>query len=304
MPFNFLQYSTAFQIPKLLTGLSAWIGHAPFAFALMEMMRPSTFVELGTHAGDSYCIFCQAVDALKLQTTCTAVDTWIGDEHTGRYGEEIYQRLRQYHDPLYGRFSRLLRSAFEAAAEQFADGSVDLLHLDGLHSYEAVRRDLETWLPKMSASGVILLHDTAERQRDFGVWKLWEEVCARYPNFAFVHAHGLGVLGVGSNVREPVLRFLREANEDTEYVRTAFGRLGEGVTNLQTVLHTMHGAAQLQAIIDEWKRHTGQVDVGQVDVGPQTAQPLHLPAVFNSTLIKQVRMMARENLRWRRGGAQ
>jgi len=298
MPFNCLQYPMTFQVPKLSTGLSAWVGHAPFAFALMEMMRPATFVELGTHAGDSYCIFCQAVEALGLQTACTAVDSWTGDEHTGRYGEEIYQRLRQYHDPLYGRFSRLLRTMFDAAAEQFADGSVDLLHVDGLHTYEAVRRDFQTWLPKMSRSGVVLIHDTVERQRDFGVWKLWEEVSARYPNFAFVHAHGLGVLAVGSNVAEPVQRFLREANEEAEYVRMAFGRLGEGVTHLQSVLHTLHGAAQLQAIIEDWKRQTGQVDLG-----PQAAEPFQSPALFNATLIKQVRMIAQENLKWRRGGA-
>jgi len=299
MRFNFLQYSMAFAIPKYLTGLSAWIGHAPFAFALMEMMRPSTFVELGTHAGDSYCVFCQAVDALKLQTTCTAIDTWTGDEHTGRYGQEIYQRLRQYHDPLYGRFSRLLRTTFDAAAEQFADGSVDLLHLDGLHTYDAVRKDLQTWLPKMSGGGVILIHDTVERQRDFGAWKVWEEVCARYPNFAFVHAHGLGVLGVGSNLGEAVLRFFREANEDAEYVRTAFGRLGEGVAHLQTVMFTMQGAAQIQAIIDEWKRQTGQAGVA-----PEIAQASASPALFNSALIEQVRLIARENLSLRRGSPQ
>jgi predicted O-methyltransferase YrrM len=40
-------------------------------------------------------------------------------------------------------------------AAQFADGEVDFLMLDGDHSYEAVRADIDAWLPKMKKHGVI-----------------------------------------------------------------------------------------------------------------------------------------------------
>ncbi len=224
--------------PARLTPHSEWQEHIPFAFVLVDLARPRVLVELGTQAGDSYCAFCQAVQALELDTRCHAVDTWVGDEHAGFYGAEILDDLRAHHDPRYGDFSTLIQGTFDDALVHFEDGSIDLLHIDGAHTYEAVKHDWETWRPKLSSRGVALFHDINERHSDFGVWKLWSEVKTEGPHFELRHGHGLGVLAVGADVPEAVLRLCAAPEDEAARIRALFHRLGRALAAEGRRAHT------------------------------------------------------------------
>ncbi len=193
---------------------SAWLLHTPVAFFLISILRPKVFVELGVHAGNSYNAFCQAVKELKIDTRCFGIDTWKGDIHSDFYSEDIFQGLSRYNQNKYGGFSQLMRMTFDEALSDFADQSIDLLHIDGLHTYEAVKHDFEAWLPKMSPYGVVVFHDTEVTERDFGVWRLWKELSQRYPSCNFKHGFGLGMIAVGSSVKEEFLSFLGQAKKD------------------------------------------------------------------------------------------
>lgn len=203
-----------------------WLEHVPFGMFVVAAATPQVIVELGTHHGVSYCSFCQAVKTLGLDSRCYAIDTWEGDENAGHYGPEVLAELRVHHDPLYGSFSTLLQSRFEDAVTCFQDGRVDLLHLDGCHTYEAVWKDFDSWVPKLSNQGIMLVHDINAHRPGFGVWRFWREVSARYPHFEFRHGYGLGVLAVGHN-RPGVLDELLEAREaDLTRIREFFYQLG------------------------------------------------------------------------------
>lgn len=226
---NLLGHPICFAEPKRLTRVSAWHQHIPFAMFLVDLLRPRILVELGTEYGDSYCAFCQAVRELSLSTRCYAVDTWQGDPHTGFYGPEVLADLRAHHDLLYGDFSRLVRRTFKDSLRHFADGTIDLLHIDGYHIYEQVKEDFATWLPKVSRRGVILLHDTNVREADFGVWRLWEQLKTRYPHFEFFHGHGLGLLAPGK-LRNKKLQYLLNATEEEACrIRRFFFQLGHRI---------------------------------------------------------------------------
>jgi hypothetical protein len=121
----------------------------------------------------------------------------------------------------------MVRATFAVAAEQFAAGSIDLLHIDGLHTYEAVKGDYETWRPKMSRQCVVLFHDIAVQGGDFGVHRLWAELRQAFPSFTFDHSFGLGVLAVGDGVHPSVAALCRLAEPEAARVRARFVRLGE-----------------------------------------------------------------------------
>jgi hypothetical protein len=202
--FNFLwskDIEPLFWTPQRLNCSSGWWGHVPFAFWIMVTCKPRLFVELGTHHGVSYAAFCEAVARSQLDTRCYAVDTWAGDAHAGFYGDKVYSDLKAFHDKRYASFSELLRMTFDEACGFFEDGTVDLLHIDGYHTYEAVRHDFETWRPKLSERAVVLFHDTNVRSGDFGVWRFFGELREVMPAFEFLHCHGLGVAVVGAKAR-------------------------------------------------------------------------------------------------------
>ncbi|TDG26906.1 class I SAM-dependent methyltransferase, partial [Paracraurococcus ruber] len=218
--------------PEHLEGPAlAWVEHIPFAFWLTKVLRPRCLVELGTHYGISYGAFCQAVQRLALGTRCYAVDGWEGDAHAGQYGEEVFQAVAGLNATRWSAFSSLLRMRFDAARPRFLPGEVDLLHIDGMHTYEAVAEDFAQWRDTVADGGVVLFHDTAVHDREFGVWKLWQELRAEHPHFEFLHGHGLGVLGLGAHHPEPLRALFAAAGdrEATAAIRQLFAARGATV---------------------------------------------------------------------------
>ena len=172
-----------------------WVGHRYFAYDLVRNIKPKKIVELGTHKGTSFFSFCQAVKDEALDTEINAIDTWQGDKHAGFYGDDIYKFVQKIVNKLYSNVKiKLIRKTFDDAIFEFKDESIDILHIDGLHTYEAVKHDFENWLVKVKKNGIVLFHDIKVGESDFGVCKLWEELKQKYQTIEFHHSFGLGVL--------------------------------------------------------------------------------------------------------------
>ena len=180
--------------PRYESDVTSWHPHREFAFELIKNHKPQIIVELGVHYGDSYFTFCQSCEELELDTQLYGIDHWLGDEQAGLYGEEVFETVSSYNEEFYSGKSTLLRMGFEEALQQFEDGSIDLLHIDGNHEYESVKKDFANWLPKLKKGGLILMHDILVEREDYGVKKFWGELKNDFFTRNHLEDHGLGIV--------------------------------------------------------------------------------------------------------------
>lgn len=212
--------------------VTAWQGHIPFMFVLFKLLEPKIYVELGVHLGASFIAACTAAKSYNIRCQLFGVDTWEGDDHVGHYnGDHIYNELKEY---IYGTFptARLVRDLFSVARSSFSVGSVELLHIDGLHTYDAVKNDFATWIGAMAPSGVVMFHDISVYERGFGVHRFWVELKEHFSTMEFHHSHGLGVLFLDPDDQR--IAYLRAISRDeqalqlySDFVADIAGTLGE-----------------------------------------------------------------------------
>lgn len=104
----------------------------------------------------------------------TMVDRWecpeMGDSYlssgseTARLPQEKYDFA--YHECVnlaieFGPRVHIIKSDSVAAAVDFEERSIDLIFIDGDHSYDGVKRDLLAWWPKVRRGGWLGGHDYA-----------------------------------------------------------------------------------------------------------------------------------------------
>jgi GT2 family glycosyltransferase len=258
----------AFDLPEYL-GSSAWMEHAPFARWLVEQARPRILVELGSWTGLAYFAFCEAVERAGLATRCFAIDAWEENEQAGYSRAEVYETVFAP-NARYSDFSTLVRATSDEGSERFGAGTIDLLHIDGLHARDVVRQDFEHWLPKLSDRAIVLLHDTNVHGKDFGARRLWTELAVRYPHFEFSHGNGLGVLGVGAQQPVRLSRLFSAERRSAAEIRKIYCRLGAGVADRATAetlkREGLAQLAELQRVESEVANMRADLHSAQVDL--------------------------------------
>lgn len=174
---------------------SPWGENREWAYDLVKNRRPKKIVELGSYLGCSTFAFAQACKDNHIPCEIYAIDSWAGDENSGFYDERIYEEFSRAFQENY-KFEKLfmMRLMFDQAVEHFPKKDIDILHIDGLHTYEAVKHDFNTWKPKVRKGGIILMHDI--NVEGFGVKDFWKEVKNRCKTEEFLNKNGLGVVYV------------------------------------------------------------------------------------------------------------
>lgn len=171
---------------------STWSGHIEFADWLMRYKRPLVTVELGVDYGCSTFSF-----ALSEIGEVYAIDWFKGDQHTG-YRDTSFIFMDHLKTLQYSNVN-VMAMAFDDA---FNDWTlpIDILHIDGLHTYDAVRNDYNKWTKHLKYDGVVLMHDTCIDW--FGVKDFFGEI--QEPKLNFINSCGLGVISKDTTLLQQI----------------------------------------------------------------------------------------------------
>jgi hypothetical protein len=173
-------------IQTLLRFNSAWKGHGLLAMKIVETFKPKTIVDLGVDWGFS--TFCFAYPQIG---QVYGIDWFEGDEHAGfRDTSDDVNILYKDLNVEYGINNvTFIKADFNDAAKTW-DKEIDILHIDGFHSYEAVKNDYETWFKFCKEDSIILFHDVEAYRETVGVF--FNEL----DGYTLIHSGsaGLGIL--------------------------------------------------------------------------------------------------------------
>jgi predicted O-methyltransferase YrrM len=190
-----------FELEERAPARSAWVGLGTIAYEIVKHFKPKKIVELGSFGGFSTCAMGLALRDLGQGGLIYAVDTWSGDDHTGPFGEQVYRSFLERRSEL-GLASNIfpLRMTFEEASEKIAP-PIDMLHVDGWHTFAAVFRDFKTFRRHLAPGAIVLFHDVYTYFP--GMRLFWAVTARRFPSYLIPYSHGLGIIQIPGPNTEP-----------------------------------------------------------------------------------------------------
>jgi predicted O-methyltransferase YrrM len=115
----------------------------------------SVVVEVGSYKGKSTAYMCSALSK-KNNIKFYAVDTFCSDSMPVERKDVLDEFLENTKE--YKSIISPLRGIAHETAKKWSL-PIDLLFIDGDHSYEAVRTDIEDWVKFVKSGGIVIFHD-------------------------------------------------------------------------------------------------------------------------------------------------
>lgn len=159
--------------------------------------KPELIFEWGTNIGKSARIFYETIQAFKIESEIHSIDLpddVFHNEHPQKNRGKMVRGL----DKVVLHQADGLQRSFEIYKEKKSKGRV-LFFVDGDHSYESVKKELETIL-KNIPDAAVLLHDTFYQSEDsgynIGPYKAIEDVLGAEKNNYIVVSTQTGLPGM------------------------------------------------------------------------------------------------------------
>lgn len=158
--------------------LFCMIQHRKDFWQLLELFDlKGEVVEVGVAEGNNS----ELMATWDCVTKMWMVDNWATIEGQKGDGSEI----QSWHDSNYIKCAaicerdikcKMIQGMSTIVAEQFENDSLIMVYLDADHSFDAVKRDLVAWYPKVKSGGIIAGHDFLAEE--YGVNQSVKEFCS------------------------------------------------------------------------------------------------------------------------------
>lgn len=124
-------------------------------------IKKPVIVEIGSAHGASSIIFAETVKDKGGKLFCidNYPEDYYGQEKFGKYARQAFMQNVMKPYSKYVTFLEYPSSEAIIRVRELTDGEIDLLFIDGDHSYEAVREDCELYLPLLRSGGHVGFHD-------------------------------------------------------------------------------------------------------------------------------------------------
>ncbi len=162
-----------------------WL-RAPDAYLLYQLARggPASgqIVEIGSAWGRSTIALAAGTRAARRERVI-AIDPHGGDDwYLAEHDLARESSLAEFRDNIkrFGvdQWVDEVVMTSQAAAGVVANEPIRLLFIDGLHTYEGVRSDIETWVPRVVEGGVVVFDDYDNHDPGVGVQRAVDELLA------------------------------------------------------------------------------------------------------------------------------
>ena len=149
-----------------------------------KVPRESKMIEIGSYMGESTMLFASTGIFQEIH----AIEPFEGKEKFSddfgyeweQIGKEFEKNTRIFDDD---EIINLHLDYSYNVHERFEDGTFNFVYIDGDHSYDGVKRDIELYLPKIKEGGIIGGHDYNKKEWE-GVVKAVNEYFTE-PDFVF-----------------------------------------------------------------------------------------------------------------------
>ena len=175
----------------------------------LKDFRTEKILEIGSFRGGTTMLWAQMVAPYNGMVYTVDLEFELGGFI---FADGSYYRRQVYNDSPYEKFVTEIAGnshaleVIEKVKKQA--GMVDLLFIDGDHSYEGVKRDFENYFPLVKKGGYVVFHDITDtivhRSQGVFVSQLWNGIKNKYESWEFIdnniytgmlaHCMGVGVL--------------------------------------------------------------------------------------------------------------